>query len=211
MNENIKKRLTKNQILTLPNILSFFRILLIPVIIGLHAYSYSTGDALFRYLSAGVIVLSALTDVLDGIIARHFNQITDFGKFIDPVADKLTQMAMVVCIALEFYYVFALLGLLIVKDILLFIWGYFVFKKTDKINSSRWFGKACTVIIYLSMFYLFIIDIHSLQPIVVHLLFAVCCSAVIGSTILYGVFYAGILCAKKLFSKKQNDEKEKLN
>ena len=92
MSNNIKDKLKKEDILTIPNFLSFFRILLIPVI----AVLYSIYDS--HIAAVVVIALSGLTDILDGKIARRFNMVSDFGKFIDPVADKLTQLAMILCL-----------------------------------------------------------------------------------------------------------------
>ena len=69
---------------TVPNILSLFRIALIPVLV----LTYLSCDDI--WLPASVLVLSGLTDLLDGWIARHFNQISEIGKLLDPIADKLT-------------------------------------------------------------------------------------------------------------------------
>lgn len=188
MDEQFKKRLTKKQIFTIPNILSFFRILLIPVIIVL----YVVFD--LHFFAAGVIVLSGLTDVADGFIARKFNMVSDFGKFLDPLADKLTQMAMVVCVATKVWWVIILLGFLITKDILLFLWGLIVFRRFDNVNSSRWYGKACTVLVYATMFALFVVPDMPLE--IVGFLFGLCLFAVTSSTILYGIFYGRILKKK---------------
>ena len=81
-----KSIFSKEQILTIPNMLSFLRLALIPVILWL----YLSGELVW---AAVVIVLSSITDIVDGYIARTFNMISDFGKAIDPVADKLTQIA----------------------------------------------------------------------------------------------------------------------
>ena len=189
MDERFRKRLTKSQIFTVPNILSFFRLLLIPVIVVL----YVCFD--LYYFAAGLIVLSGITDVVDGFIARRFNMVSDFGKFLDPLADKLTQMSLVVCIATTRWWVIFLLLLLIVKDLLLFLWGLLVFKKEEKVNSSRWYGKACTVIIYAVMFFMFIFPEMPIP--IISTLFSICAVSVILSTILYGVFYSAILKAHK--------------
>ena len=87
------QRADTNRILTLPNLLSFFRILLIPLIIWLY----------FRaeyWWAFGMLLLSGATDVVDGWIARTFHLVSDFGKAIDPVADKLTQIAVLLCLML---------------------------------------------------------------------------------------------------------------
>ena len=90
---------SENKIFTLPNVLSFFRILLIPVIIWLYLVKDNS-------IWAGyVLILSGLTDVLDDFIARRFNVASDLGKVLDPVADKLTQAAMLICLSIRFLYI----------------------------------------------------------------------------------------------------------
>ena len=125
MDEKFKKRLSKKQILSIPNMLSLVRFLLIPVFM----IFYCTYQ---QYLiAAGIIIFSALTDIVDGFIARRFNMITDLGKFLDPVADKLTQGAMIICIATKTWWVVFLLVLMLIREILMFAWGYIYFKKND--------------------------------------------------------------------------------
>ena len=84
MKDCYKKRLTPRQIFTVPNILSFIRLIMIPAIIVLYFNDY-------YILSVCLIALSGLTDVADGIIARKFKLVSDLGKVLDPLADKLTQ------------------------------------------------------------------------------------------------------------------------
>lgn len=74
----MKRFFKKNQILTIPNLLSVVRLALIPVIVWLYSYEKN------YYAAIGVILLSGATDIIDGWIARHFNMISDFGKAIDP-------------------------------------------------------------------------------------------------------------------------------
>ena len=76
----------KKDIFSIPNILSFVRILLIPIFVWLYVTAGTSGE---YYLAAAVVVASGITDFLDGQIARRCNMITEFGKFLDPLADKL--------------------------------------------------------------------------------------------------------------------------
>lgn len=79
----------RDQIFTIPNLLSLVRLLMIPMIIWLYCEKED-------YVAAAVmIVLSGLTDIADGIIARKFHLVSDLGKLLDPVADKLTQAALI--------------------------------------------------------------------------------------------------------------------
>jgi cardiolipin synthase len=194
VDEKFKKRLTKKQIFSIPNILSFIRILLIPVIIVL----YCTFNQ--HIIAAGVVVLSALTDVVDGFIARRYNMITDLGKFLDPLADKLTQAAMIICVATKNWWIVFLLVIMLVRELLLFIWGLLFFKKNDAVNSSRWYGKLSTVVVYLSMFVIFLLPTLGIE--IIKTLFSVCVVVVALSAVLYGNFYLTLFRKHK---KEQNN------
>lgn len=150
MSNNIKDKLKKDDILTIPNFLSFFRILLIPVM----AVLYSIYDS--HIAAVVVIALSGLTDILDGKIARRFNMVSDFGKFIDPVADKLTQLAMILCLLAKYAGMQGLVILMVLKESFLFAFSYVTFKKTGVVNSARWYGKATTALLYAVMVVLFL-------------------------------------------------------
>ena len=89
--ENLKK-----EILTIPNLLSMFRLILIPVYISIYLNARNSSD---YFLSAAILAVSCLTDLIDGKIARHFNMITNVGKLLDPLADKLTQFALILCLS----------------------------------------------------------------------------------------------------------------
>lgn len=139
-----RSKFTKEQLFTIPNILSYFRLALIPVIVCL----YFTNHPIWALV---VIILSGLTDVVDGFIARKFNMITDFGKFIDPVADKLTQGIVMICLALRFPWMWLPIGIMLVKEITAFVLRLIVFKKTEQVKSAEWHGKLTTVVLYLIM------------------------------------------------------------
>ena len=141
----IRSKLTKKQIFTIPNILSFVRIALIPLIVWLYCDKHYYGWTLI------VVTLSSITDIVDGYIARKFNMITDFGKFIDPVADKMTQVAMLICLVTRFSLMWLPLGLMFFKEVLAFVLRLIVFRKTSEVHSAEWHGKLNTVILYLMM------------------------------------------------------------
>jgi CDP-diacylglycerol--glycerol-3-phosphate 3-phosphatidyltransferase len=83
--------------MNLPNKLTFFRILLIPVFMLFAAHNF-LAEPLNRYLALGVFALASLTDWLDGYIARRCGQVTNLGKLLDPIADKLLVSAALVCL-----------------------------------------------------------------------------------------------------------------
>ena len=134
-----------DRIFTLPNMLSFFRLLLIPVIVYLHESGYV-------WWAFGMLLMSGATDIVDGWIARTFHLVSDFGKAIDPIADKLTQIAVLLCLMpMRFWWV---VGVLILKECSIGALSLVTIKRTHSVYSAGWYGKLCTVIIYLSMFVL---------------------------------------------------------
>ena len=136
-------RLTPQQIFSIPNILSFFRLALIPLIIWLYVAKDSP------LWTLGAIILSSITDIVDGFIARRFNMITDFGKALDPVADKLTQCAILICLLTRFPLMWLPLILMIVKEAASFTLRLIVFNRTETVHGSKWHGKLATVVIYV--------------------------------------------------------------
>ncbi|MBC8542286.1 CDP-alcohol phosphatidyltransferase family protein [Bianquea renquensis] len=130
------------RIFTIPNILSMIRILLIPVFIALYMNGYG--------LQAGIIlVVSGLTDTADGYIARHYDQITNIGKVLDPIADKLTQGVTAICMCIRHTYIIPLLCLLIVKELFMGVAGLVLLKIKHRPFGACWWGKAATIIFYL--------------------------------------------------------------
>ena len=136
---------SKKQIFTIPNILSFLRLAMIPVIIWLYCFQEAPYWALF------VIFLSGVTDVVDGFIARKFNLVTDFGKALDPIADKLTQIAVLICLLTRFPLMALPLILMFIKEAVAFILRLIVFKQTQEVHSAERHGKLTTVLLNLLM------------------------------------------------------------
>ena len=135
----------KHKIITIPNVLSFFRLLLIPVIVWLYIVKK---DPIWTMV---ILALSGITDIVDGIIARKCNMISDFGKAFDPVADKLTQIAMLFCLVSRFRWMLLPLCVLVVKEITAGIMGLMVIRKTGDVFGAVWHGKATTVSLYSMM------------------------------------------------------------
>lgn len=127
----------------IPNILTIIRFFLIPVIV---AYIVQ-GD----YISAFIfLTISGLTDVLDGFIARKFNFITNFGKLIDPLADKSTQIAVLTVLALQNIIPMWILVVLILKEFAMISGASFLYGK-EFVVSSKWYGKLSTVLFYIAI------------------------------------------------------------
>ena len=139
----------KKEAFSLPNILSYLRILLIPAF----TYLYFNGE----YVSAALLVaFSGLTDMADGFIARRFDMITDWGKILDPVADKLTQASLIVCLLSRYKDMWLLVGVFLVKELTMGLAGLFTLcKKKKKLSGAMWFGKVSTVVQFVAMIALF--------------------------------------------------------
>ena len=90
--------------------------------------------------------------MLDGAIARRFNMVTDLGKALDPIADKLTQASVMFCLLTRFQMMLVPLLLLIFKELCNGIMSLFVIKKTGKVCGADWHGKVCTWLLYAMMF-----------------------------------------------------------
>ena len=142
----MSESVSKNQIITIPNLLTVMRICMIPVFVW--AYIIKA-----NYQIATMILLcSGLTDILDGYIARKFHMSSDFGKALDPVADKLTQFTMFLCLMKRFSFMWIPAVLLFVKEFLLGITIIAAIKKTGKVHGAKWHGKAATCVIYTMIF-----------------------------------------------------------
>ena len=103
----------KEELITIPNLLSLFRIALIP----LYLRVYYSPDPETHFLLAGfVLTVSCVTDLADGIIARKFHQITNVGKVLDPLADKLTQLVLILSLASRFPLLYPVLVLFLTKE-----------------------------------------------------------------------------------------------
>lgn len=193
MTNYIKDKLHKKDILTIPNLLSFVRILLIPVIVVLYTH-YE------RYvLAVAVIIVSGLTDIADGIIARKCNMMSDFGKFLDPLADKLTQASLIVCLTSLYPVMLYLILFMLFKETFLFILSYIAFKKTSVVKSAKWFGKVTTVLLYVVMVVLFLFPEIPLT--IAQILIGLCFFVVALSLVLYTQTFIGVLINKTPTSK----------
>lgn len=183
-----RKYLTKEQIFTIPNFMSFFRVVLLPFIIW--TYWKESYD-----VAVGLLILSAVTDALDGVIARKFNMVSDLGKMLDPLCDKLTQAALMICLALRYWYVWIVFALLAVKDITMSLLGAAAIRHRGAVHSAQWYGKVCTVVLEGVMAVLILF--YNIPENIVILLLCVCAAAILFSLIMYVVYLRGLIRADK--------------
>ena len=124
--------------------LSVVRMALIPVFMVLYLLRVDTW-------AFAVLLVSGLTDFVDGFVARRFDMITDCGKLLDPLSDKLTQVAVVVCLTTRYTELLPLTVLCFVKELSQAIGGILLLKKNVQAQGARWFGKVSTVLFYATM------------------------------------------------------------
>ena len=129
-----------------PNALSVLRIVLVPVFLVQYLMPSVADEWAFLTL-----LVSGLTDMADGFIARRFNQITDCGKLLDPLSDKLTQVAVVVALATRYTEILPLAILCFIKEGCQAVGSIVLLKKNSPVRGSKWFGKVSTIVFYVCM------------------------------------------------------------
>ncbi len=182
----------KEDLINIPNVLCYIRILLVPFFVYLFLKEY-------YWQSALVIVVATATDVIDGWIARHFNMITDWGKFIDPLADKLMQFAMLIMAIFKTPWVWILVGLFFVKEVIMLIVGLYIYHLGDNLNGAMWCGKLCTVILDGSLLLIIGLPMNMLVDELIIVLIIVCSGFLIMSFCVYMNAY------KKMYKEMKNN------
>ena len=134
----------------IPNALTIIRFILIPFIV----YFILTGQYILAFI---MLTISGLTDILDGCIARKFNFITNFGKLMDPLADKATQIAVLASLTFKGTVPFWILLIVFLKEFIMVSGASFLYGK-KLVVSSRWYGKLATVLFYIAIVCSFFIE-----------------------------------------------------
>lgn len=175
----MKERILK-EYFSIPNLMGYFRILLIPVYLFLYIRAETTEE---YYVAAVVLLISFLTDLFDGKIARRFNMVTEFGKILDPVADKLTQGAM----AVSFSYKYPAMGILLLvflgKECLMGALGLYMMKKHYRMDGAQKHGKVCTAVLDLVM--ILVLVLPGMSVIAVNILAGIAIAVMLISLALY--------------------------
>lgn len=184
------------KIVTIPNILTTLRIALIPVFIVLYVKNY--------YLYAGILVtVSGITDICDGYIARKYDMITDLGKVLDPIADKLTQAVVLICLLLHDIYLLPLVVLLFFKEIMTLLGTLLILKnRNNETPYARWWGKLSTVVLYITMMVVIFTEVFQNIPNCIT-------NVLIGISVVFMLFsfinYFKLFLQYQLTNKSQND------
>ena len=147
----------ENRVLTIPNLLTLFRIILVPVFV-ITFYQYPEN----RYISFGVFTLASLTDAVDGFLARKLNQISNIGKLIDPVADKLMILSMLYCLKNvgllapggRKWFSIIILYTILAKELFM-MWGGLYMLRRNIVVYSNYIGKCATALFVLAIILVF--------------------------------------------------------
>ena len=145
---------------TVPNWLSFARIIMVPIFAYLFLNDGIKNNVIWAVF---VLALSGLSDFLDGKIARRFNQISDLGKVLDPVADKLAQITIAVLLYIKFtssseslIKTFSWIFLVfIIKEFIMVLFGGIMIAIGLRPSAAEIYGKAATFVFYFVMIALF--------------------------------------------------------
>ena len=150
----------KKELFTIPNLLSMLRLLLIPVYIII--YLNATGQHEY-FLAAAILAVSCMTDMIDGQIARHFNMISNVGKVLDPLADKLTQLALTLCLSVKYPALRSVLLLFVIKELFQACVTFVMFRRGKVLPGALIAGKICTTVLFISLILLVLLPELNLQ------------------------------------------------
>ena len=141
----LRERIRKlfSNIWTISNVLTMIRLILVPVFVAVYRSGYPKW-------ALAVFCAASLTDLLDGYLARKLNQITDFGKLFDPLADKLMVLTALFCQGTAGVFPWLPVLIVLVKELLMVLGGLFLFEK-DVVVYANYFGKTATVFFLTSL------------------------------------------------------------
>lgn len=182
----MKKNFAK-EYLSIPNLLGYFRLILVPFY--LYIYINATSKTEY-YIAAFLIFLSLISDFFDGKIARKFNMVTDFGKMLDPIADKVTQGALALSFAVRYPIVRILLVLFLVKETIMGLYGLYLMKHGHKITGAQLHGKITTFVLDITMFILLLFPV--LPALLINILVIISIATMTISFVLYMIMYSKI-------------------
>lgn len=154
--------------MSIPNILTTVRLFLVPIFIFIF-FLKPEGNIIY---ATYIFILAGITDILDGYIARKYNLITKWGQAMDPLADKLMQVTVIICFTIKNYlpiWVIIIIGL---KELLMVLGGLFLYYRKDKsVIPANKYGKLATIVFYIAILYLAFGLPYSIIPIVIAIIF----------------------------------------
>ena len=191
----------------LPNILTIIRFLLIPFII----FYIFTGNYILAFV---FFTISGLTDIADGFIARKFNFVSTFGKLMDPLADKLTQITTLASLVINHIIPIWILIIVLLKEFIMICGASFLYGK-DVVVYSKWYGKLATVLFYIAIVVSLIVkqfDLNGLWQNIDFTLYCFALFATIFSLLMYikDLYQKGFIDKQDLKKEVTVDKKEKI-
>jgi CDP-diacylglycerol--glycerol-3-phosphate 3-phosphatidyltransferase len=187
--ERFPNLLKKTEVLTIPNLLSVFRLVLAVVFMGI--YQRCGGMEENRVLLTGIMILSGVTDFLDGKIARKYNMVSELGKILDPFADKVTQGALLLCLSSKYKLVRALFVFLLLKEWYTTVQGMKTSIKRKVNDGAQWYGKISTAVFYVIMIALLVFP--QISDKTANILLLCCGGFMLLSFVMYARYYRGWL------------------
>ena len=179
----------------IPNTLTIIRFLLIPLIV---LYIF-TGNYILAFV---FFTISGITDIADGFIARKFNLISNFGKLMDPLADKLTQISTLASLVFTHIIPIWILLIVLLKEFIMIVGASFLYGK-DVVVYSKWYGKLATVLFYIAIVVSLLLKQFEITGIWEHLDLALYYFALIAT------IFSLIMYVKDLYNKGFIDKKKK--
>ncbi len=174
----------KKKIFTIPNLLSIFRIVLAVVFFEI---SINYGIEEKRNILLLILVISGITDFLDGKIARKFNMISELGKVLDPIADKLTQAVLLICFLYQYRMAKYVFILFLIKETYMGVMGLKTISITGKNEGAMWYGKVSTALFYVVMIILFLFP--QIPSYIAEIMITICGVFMLMALFLYDRYY----------------------
>lgn len=138
----------KKDIRNIPNLLSLFRLALIPLYVTIYLRATEPGQ---YFVAGSILAVSCMTDMVDGAIARRYHMVTPLGKLLDPVADKLTQLALLLCLSSRYPVLYMLLMLLLLKESFQFTALIIHLRRGKALDGALASGKVCTTVLFITL------------------------------------------------------------
>ncbi len=179
--------------------MGYFRILMLPVFMIFYLRVERIGDR-YYFIALIALLLSILSDLFDGKIARKFDMVTDWGKMLDPIADKLTQGVLAITLGIRitekigYPLMWIFLGIFLVKELYQGLMGLYIIKKKNFVQAAKWFGKFSTGGIDMTFFALLLFP--NIPNHVVSILCWMIILVILYAFFCYGLYHIGILNEK---------------
>ena len=183
---------SKKDLFTVPNILTYIRLICVPIFIGVMiAYCIDKTATQYLWAAFGLFVFASATDIADGYIARRFNLISDIGKVLDPVADKLLQGFAILMLGIAGNVHWAFVAIIVAKEIFIGVTSkYFMRASKRQVEqmANKW-GKYAALTVFIGLFFAFLVPFHKVIEIGDLVIFCIGSVLAIAAATQYTVIY----------------------